>query len=437
LKALILAAGQGRRQKENGDSKPLIPLLGLSFIERVILTAKKSGIKEFLIVTGYNAGKIRKHLRNGDKLGVEIDYVHNAEWRKGNGVSVLKAKDYLHEPFILLMADHLFDDKILFELQEQTIEDDVCVLCVDKNHHKYLDVKDATKVFMEDGQIKDIGKQLNNYNGIDTGIFLCTPVIFDTLEQSIDSGNESLAAGMRLLANRHKMKAFDISNKYWLDVDDDSALKNAKSLLIERLRKNTDGPISRILNRPISIKISELLLKTKITPNQISLMSFITSFIGALFFYVGEYIFLIIGGILVQLSSIIDGCDGEVARLKLIQTRYGGWFDAVLDRYADAIIIFGMIHGHWLLHNDIIIWTIGFAALVGSFLNSYTADKYDAVFKNRIKKINNWRMGRDVRLFLIFLGALSNQILITLAILAIISNFESIRRLVILKFRHA
>jgi len=437
LKALILAAGQGRRQKENGDSKPLIPLLGLSFIERVILTAKKSGIKEFLIVTGYNAGKIKKHLRNGDKLGVEIDYVHNAEWRKGNGVSVLKAKDYIHEPFILLMADHLFDDKILFELQEQTIEHDVCVLCVDKNHHKYLDVKDATKVFMEDGQIKDIGKQLNYYNGIDTGIFLCTPVIFDTLEQSIDSGNESLAAGMRILAKRHKMKAFDISNKYWLDVDDDSALKNAKSLLIERLRKNKDGPISRILNRPISIKISELLLKTKITPNQISLVGFITSFIGALFFYVGEYIFLIIGGILVQLSSIIDGCDGEVARLKLIQTRYGGWFDAVLDRYADAIIIFGMIHGHWLLHNDIIIWTIGFAALVGSFLNSYTADKYDAIFKNRIEKTNKWRMGRDVRLFLILLGALSNQILITLAILAIISNFEAIRRLIMLKFRHA
>jgi CDP-L-myo-inositol myo-inositolphosphotransferase len=220
-------------------------------------------------------------------------------------------------------------------------------------------------------------------------------------------------------------------------VDDDSALKNAKSLLIERLRKNTDGPISRILNRPISIKISELLLKTKITPNQISLVSFITSFFGALFFYVGEYIFLIIGGILVQLSSIIDGCDGEVARLKLIQTRYGGWFDAVLDRYADAIIIFGMIHGHWLLHNDIVIWTIGFAALVGSFLNSYTADKYDAIFKNRIEKTNKWRMGRDVRLFLIFLGALSNQILITLAILAIISNFESIRRLIMLKFRHA
>jgi choline kinase len=154
LKALILAAGQGRRQKENGDSKPLIPLLGLSFIERVILTAKKSGITDFQIVIGYKGKRIQKYLGNGKKLGVNIDYIYNDEWKKGNGISVLKAKDFIREPFILLMADHLFDYKILCELQKQTIEDDGCILCVDKNHRKYLDVNDATKVFIENGQIQ-------------------------------------------------------------------------------------------------------------------------------------------------------------------------------------------------------------------------------------------------------------------------------------------
>jgi CDP-L-myo-inositol myo-inositolphosphotransferase len=74
---------------------------------------------------------------------------------------------------------------------------------------------------------------------------------------------------------------------------------------------------------------------------------------------------------------------------------------------------------------------------VGSFLNSYTADKYDAIFKKRRKEVNRWRMGRDIRLFLIFIGALSNQILITLVVLGIISNFEAIKRLITLRFRHA
>ena len=437
MRALILAAGMGIRQKENGESKPLIPLLGLSLIERVILTAKKAGIKEFQIVIGYNGKKIKKYLGNGNKLGVKIDYIYNAEWRRDNGISALKARDYIQGPFILLMADHLFDHKILSELRKVTIEEDECVLCVDRNHHKYLDIDDATKVFTEDGKIKDIDKHLNHYNGIDTGIFLCTPAIFDALEESIDSGNESLSAGIKVLADRGKMKVFDISDKYWLDVDDDNALKNGKSLLIEQLKKNTDGPISKIINRPISIKISELFLKIGVTPNQISLIGFIIGIFGAIFFYFGDYVYLVIGGILVQLSSIIDGSDGEIARLKFQESKYGGWLDAVLDRYADAIIIFGMIHGHWILHNDILIWTVGFMALVGSFLNSYTADKYDSIFKKKIV-IGNWiRIGRDIRLFLIFVGALCNQIFITLAILAIVSNFESIRRLVVLRFKYA
>jgi choline kinase len=188
LKALILAAGQGIRQKGNGNSKPLISLLGLSLIKRVILTAKKSGIKEFQIVIGYNGEKIRKYLGDGRKLGVKIDYLSNDQWKRGNGLSVLTARDFMQEPFILLMADHLFDHKILNELQETILEKDECVLCVDRNHHKYLDIEDATKVVTEDSRIKDIGKQLNDHNGIDTGIFLCTLAVFDALEESIDNG---------------------------------------------------------------------------------------------------------------------------------------------------------------------------------------------------------------------------------------------------------
>ncbi|MFQ5753430.1 MAG: hypothetical protein ACE5HI_15685, partial [bacterium] len=118
---------------------------------------------------------------------------------------------------------------------------------------------------------------------------------------------------------------------------------------------------------------------------------------------------------------------------KLNQSNYGGWFDAVLDRYADGLIVFSMIYGHWMLHSDILIWTVGFAALIGTFLNSYTSDKYDSIFRKKLFCKNEIRMGRDIRLFIIFIGALSNQVLLTLAILAVITNFESVRRLVVLR----
>lgn len=60
MKCLIIAAGRGSRLSNKGDSKPLVPLLGLTLIERTILTAKKSGITDFYIVTGFAGEKVRQ-----------------------------------------------------------------------------------------------------------------------------------------------------------------------------------------------------------------------------------------------------------------------------------------------------------------------------------------------------------------------------------------
>ena len=434
MKALIIAAGQGLRLRPIGDTKPLVSLLGLGLIERVILTAKKSGIKEFCIVTGYHGEKIRKQLSDGRKYGVKIEYVENDEWTRGNAISVLKAKDHFKESFVLLMADHNYDHRILNELLKTKIEKDECILCVDKNPGDHLNVDDATKVRTVDHRIEAIGKDLSDYNCIDTGIFICNPIIFDVLEQSISKGDEGLSGAIKILAQRCKMKCMSLEDNFWIDVDDKSDRKNAELLICNKLKKNTDGPVSQILNRPISLRITKVLLKTGITPNQITIFSTIMGLVGASFFFSGEYFYLILGGIIIHIHSIVDGCDGEVARLKLRQSKYGGWLDSVLDRYVDAAIILGLVYGYWSINGDITIWVIGFVTLIGSFLNSYTSDKYDSIFKDKsMKKSSKFRMGRDVRLLIITIGALTNQIPIILIILAVITNFEALRRLVVLR----
>jgi CDP-L-myo-inositol myo-inositolphosphotransferase len=434
MKALIIAAGQGKRLRPIGDTKPLVTLLGLGLIERVILTAKKSGIKEFCIVTGYHGEKIREQLSDGEKYGVRIQYVQNDSWIRGNAISVLKARDHFKESFVLLMADHNYDHRILNELLKTKIGKDECILCVDKSPGDHLNIDDATKVQTVDHRIDSIGKDLSDYDCIDTGIFICNPVIFDALEQSISKGDEGLSGGIKILAQQHKMRYMSLGDNFWIDVDDKTDRKNAELLICNKLKKDTDGPVSKILNRPISLRITKLLLKTGITPNQISVLSTVIGLVGASFFFSGEYFYLILGGILIHIHSIVDGCDGEVARLKLRQTKYGGWLDSVLDRYVDAAIIFGLAYGYWSITGDVTIWIIGFFALIGTFLNSYTSDKYDSIFKNGdMTKRSKFRMGRDVRLLLIVIGALTNQIPIMLIILAVIANFEAIRRLIVFR----
>jgi CDP-L-myo-inositol myo-inositolphosphotransferase len=436
MKCLIIAAGQGSRLATRGDSKPLVPLLGLSLIERVILTAEKSGLTDFYMVAGYNGEKVRHYLdRFSQRSNIPITHITNEEWEKENGISVLKAKGLLHENFILLMGDHIFDESILVKLKHESVADGEVMLAVDYNvkTNQLVDGNDVTKVLVEDKRIVAIGKNLEKYNAYDTGIFLCSSALFSAIKESVENGDTSLSGGIRVLASKGKAQAFDIEDHYWIDVDDEKTFKRAETKLIATLKKTTDGPISRYLNRPLSTRITRYLLRTDITPNSVSFFSFMISMLGAFFFFLGGYSNLVIGALLAQVSSVIDGCDGEIARLKFQVTEFGGWFDAVLDRYADGFLLFGLTYYVYAANRDISALLIGFLAIIGAFMNSYTADKYDGLMKRKLKPGKYYfRMGRDVRMFIIFVGALLNQPLSALALIALLTNAENIRRIVVL-----
>ena len=438
MEVLIIAAGEGKRLNNRFSPKPLIPIYGLSLIERIILGAKSAGFNRFKIVVGYKADKIIEKVGNGGKYGVQVDYIFNPEWKKGNGVSVYKAKDYFHEKFILLMSDHLFDDSILRKLQQIDPEEKYCILCVDRKlNSDHFDIDDVTRVLVENEKVKSINKGLDRFNAIDTGIFLYSPVIFEALEDSISQGQYSLSAANQILSNRGKLKTLDIGDHFWIDVDNTEDLHKAKKILIKQLIKPTDGPISRRLNRKLSVWISSKLSQFNIIPNHLTLISFFLAVLAAVLFFLGGYPRIILGGIMVQLSSILDGCDGEIARLKFKQSRFGGYLDRFLDRYADGFIILGITFACFRSVGANWVWLLGVFALMGSFMNSYTALQYDEfLISKAFINQRTFRMGRDIRLFIIFIGAVLNQLIVVLLILAIVTNAESLRRLFILRHEH-
>ncbi len=333
------------------------------------------------------------------------------------------------------MADHIFDEQILVKLRKETIGDGEVILAVDHNikGNPNVDVDDATKVLVGDSRILDIGKNIERYNAYDTGVFLCSLGIFAALEKSINKGDSTLSGGIRAMAEEGKAKAFDIGGCWWIDVDDDEAFRKAERRLIAGLDKFSDGPVSRHLNRPLSIRITRLLLRTSLTPNAVSLISFALSIAGALLFFVTGYPALAIGGALAQISSIVDGCDGEIARLKQQASEFGAWFDAVLDRYADAFLLFGLTwHASYPNASFGVILT-GFLAIIGTLINSYTADKYDGFMKRKLRPGRHYlRIGRDLRMFVVFLGALFSQPVAALVLIALVMNVENVRRVMLL-----
>jgi CDP-L-myo-inositol myo-inositolphosphotransferase len=410
-------------------------VLGVPLIERAIRSALEAGADDFYVVTGYQGEHVRGFLGLlAARLGVPITTLVNKDWEMGNGLSVLKAREYLHEPFLLLMADHLFDPSIAREMMAHPLVDGEIILAVDGDTRNFLvDIGDVTRVKTEDGKIRSIGKGLTDFNGFDTGIFFCTPAIFEALEHSTEKHGETTLSGAVLIqAAADRARAFHTSGRFWIDVDDPAAFSQAEKTLLDRLRgKSNDGPVSRYLNRPLSVRISRRLVKYPVTPNQISLFSFLCSLLGAGLFAFGGYPGLFLGGLLAQFASVIDGCDGEVARLKFQGSDDGGWFDAVLDRYADAFLLFGLTWHAYSANPGPLMLFIGFLAIIGSFMLSYTADKYDRLMRDRIIHGKVFRLGRDVRIFLIFLGAIFNQVYLTMTLIALVMNIETIRRVII------
>lgn len=108
----------------------------------------------------------------------------------------------------------------------------------------------------------------------------------------------------------------------------------AERRLIRGLVKETDGPMAKWFARPISLRLSRQLAKTGITPNQMTVVSLLIGLAAAPFFLFSTPWLQAIGGILFIAHSVIDGCDGELARLKFTESRFGG----LLDFWSDNVV---------------------------------------------------------------------------------------------------
>ena len=180
-----------------------------------------------------------------------------------------------------------------------------------------------------------------------------------------------------------------------------------------------DGFVSRHLNRRISRPVSRLLSHTPVTPNQVSVLSLGVAFGAFLAFAYGYHI---PAALLVQASSIIDGVDGDLARVKKMTSAFGGFMDSVLDRYADAVIILGLAMWTASGGDQTYTWVTAFWALAGTFAVSYTRAKIENVPRSVFDRGITSIASRDIRLLLVMAGGLAGVGFATLVVLAVLTN---------------
>jgi hypothetical protein len=108
------------------------------------------------------------------------------------------------------------------------------------------------------------------------------------------------------------------------------------------MSKPQDGFVSRFLNRPISRRITPFLLKFPIHPSAWTISIFVLPLIACVFFVRGDYISVVIGAAIFQAFSILDGCDGEIARAKNLESKFGERLDHFCDFLASLLYVLAL-----------------------------------------------------------------------------------------------
>jgi uncharacterized protein (TIRG00374 family) len=182
--------------------------------------------------------------------------------------------------------------------------------------------------------------------GEDVGIYALTATTIRDFAEHSEARAATLQRLLAALAGRPSLIRISVAEDMWQRVDTQEDVRSAERKLDRWLVKPTDGIYAR-LNRRVSIPISRRLIKFPITANMVTLFTLGVGIASAAFFALGGYWNNLVGAFLCLSASILDGCDGEVARLKLQESAFGCWLETVCDYLFYLCLFVGMTVGLW------------------------------------------------------------------------------------------
>ncbi len=239
MKAVIVAAGEGNRLRNISQVKPLAMLAGKTLAERALWCCAHADTSGAVLILGYQAETIIEHLDQvQQRLPISLEWIVNDDWRDGNGTSVRAAKTAVYgDDFILLMCDHVVDPAIVRELVSVHRPADVdLILGVDRRlDNPLVDLADVTRVQERNGRILSIGKSMATYNCFDTGVFRMSSRIFAIIGKlRAQRSSVGISEIVRIVASKGRARAYDIGDRFWIDVDDDRMHALAEATILSR-----------------------------------------------------------------------------------------------------------------------------------------------------------------------------------------------------------
>lgn len=424
---VVLAAGRSERLSRltRGDSKALLRIGGVSLVERAVRGLLRVGMQRVIVVVGYRAGVVAALI---DHLGLESVQTAFAEgWEAGNGASLAAAEPYVggEATFLLVTADHVFGEGSLEKLARSSGP----AALID--HAPEPDVwHEGTRVRLQGDLVTGFSKAFDAPE-IDCGAFVLPGSVFDAQRRAAQAGDSSLAGAISTLAVTSAIRAVPLERRSWcVDVDTPEDVRRAHVALRRSLGRPSDGPISRFVNRPISTRLSMVIAALRPHPDLLSLVTLVIGLAAAWALGLGSSI---VGAFLATATSILDGVDGEIARLQQRDGPSGALLDGVLDRVTDASMVAGLaIWASGLGQSSVAVILLAVGATSVSLLSMATKDRIRSLSLPPApeRAIAYMMGGRDGRLFLVSAAALAGVPYLGLWAIVLTGGLSLLARLV-------
>ena len=225
MEAIILAAGLGKRlRKVVKGPKFALKVEGLPLIYYPILTLASIGVKKFVVVVAKKFYNVARNLARNleEQYGLETVLIENPYPEKGNGYTFLLAGETIvGEKFFISMCDHVYSKNIPLKIRKTMVKSNADVVVGADSSPKFIAVEEATKIYADEkGNILKIGKNIEEYNYIDLGVFMMRRSV---LNKVIDLKRKTHVSFSDIIAEaaRKKCKVIvaKIKQGLWTDID--------------------------------------------------------------------------------------------------------------------------------------------------------------------------------------------------------------------------
>ncbi|MBW2277574.1 MAG: aminotransferase class V-fold PLP-dependent enzyme [Deltaproteobacteria bacterium] len=232
MKRAIVLADKRSPKPINGSGhlKALAKVGGLPLIIRNLRTLRSAGIEEAVVVTGYQAERIRTAL-DSYHVGIPVTVVHNSHWHLGPAPSVLSAAGWIDGQVVLVPSDHLYPPSLVRRIINCPAPADAIVLAVARRRDEVFDEQECLKVKLSADRVTDVAMTMEEPDGICSGIVRISPQLVEILGRLIEDVEISVVDALRAMARRGRLRALEVENARWISISSPQARRYADLLL--------------------------------------------------------------------------------------------------------------------------------------------------------------------------------------------------------------